>query len=155
MHACVLSRFRHIWLCATPWTAAYQVPLSMGFSRQEYWSGFQCPSLVLPYWAFIPLEFPLFLTLDTSGHKMCGFFSLGNSVWSQLDVLEVNSVPTLPGDGVRPHRMTFQSHSHLPPPPPPLQRPILSSSSLATYTLCLICLQTGSSHGLFLRSGDY
>ena len=28
-----------IWLVATPWTAAYQAPLSMGFSRQEYWSG--------------------------------------------------------------------------------------------------------------------
>ena len=29
----------HIWLLATPWTAAYQAPLPMGFSRQEYWSG--------------------------------------------------------------------------------------------------------------------
>ena len=27
----------------TLWTAAYQAPLSMGFSRQEYWSGFPCP----------------------------------------------------------------------------------------------------------------
>ena len=29
----------HVWLVATPWTAAYQAPPSMGFSRQEYWSG--------------------------------------------------------------------------------------------------------------------
>ena len=29
----------HVRLLATPWTAAYQAPLSMGFSRQEYWSG--------------------------------------------------------------------------------------------------------------------
>ena len=28
----------------TPWTVAYQAPLSMGFSRQEYWSGLPCPS---------------------------------------------------------------------------------------------------------------
>ena len=28
----------HVWLFATPWTAAYQAPPSMGFSRQEYWS---------------------------------------------------------------------------------------------------------------------
>ena len=28
---------------ATPWTAAYQAPLSIGFSRQEYWSGLPCP----------------------------------------------------------------------------------------------------------------
>ena len=30
-------------LCTTPWTAARQAPLSMGFSRQEYWSGLLCP----------------------------------------------------------------------------------------------------------------
>ena len=36
-----LSRVR---LFATPWTAAYQAPLSMGFSRQEYWSGMPLPS---------------------------------------------------------------------------------------------------------------
>ena len=35
-----LSRVR---LFATPWTVTYQAPLSMGFSRQEYWSGLPCP----------------------------------------------------------------------------------------------------------------
>ena len=30
---------------ATPWTIARQAPLSMGFPRQEYWSGFPCPPL--------------------------------------------------------------------------------------------------------------
>ena len=34
----------HLWLPATPWTTAYQAPLSMGFSRQEYWSGVPLPS---------------------------------------------------------------------------------------------------------------
>ena len=33
-----------IWLLATPWTAAYQASPSMGFSRQEYWSGVPLPS---------------------------------------------------------------------------------------------------------------
>ena len=37
-----LSRVR---LFTTPWTAAYQAPPSMGFSRQEYWSGVPSPSL--------------------------------------------------------------------------------------------------------------
>ena len=32
----------HVRLFATPWTAAYQVPPSMGFFRQEYWSGCHC-----------------------------------------------------------------------------------------------------------------
>ena len=34
----------HVWLFATPWTAAYQAPPSMGVSRQEYWSGVPLPS---------------------------------------------------------------------------------------------------------------
>ena len=33
-----------VWLSATPWTAAHPVPPSMGFSRQEYWSGLPVPS---------------------------------------------------------------------------------------------------------------
>ena len=37
----LLSR---VWLLATPWTATYQAPPSMGFSRQEYWSGLPLPS---------------------------------------------------------------------------------------------------------------
>ena len=35
----------HVRLFATSWTAAYQAPQSMGFSRQEYWSGVPLPSL--------------------------------------------------------------------------------------------------------------
>ena len=38
-----------VWLLANPWTAAYQAPQSVGFSRQEYWSG-------------VPLPFPSFPT---------------------------------------------------------------------------------------------
>ena len=40
---CVLSHFSHVQLFATPWTVAHQAPLSMGFSRQEYWSELPCP----------------------------------------------------------------------------------------------------------------
>ena len=46
VHACMLRRVR---LCVTPWTIAFQAPLSMGFSRQEYWSGLPFPT---------PREFP-------------------------------------------------------------------------------------------------
>ena len=34
----------HVWLFGTPWIIAYQAPPSMGFSRQEYWSGLPFPS---------------------------------------------------------------------------------------------------------------
>ena len=43
MQGCVLSFFSHVRLCATLWTAACQASLSMGFSRQEYWSGLPSP----------------------------------------------------------------------------------------------------------------
>ena len=43
----LLSHFSHVRLCATPWTAAYRAPPSVGFSRQEYWSGLPLPSSVL------------------------------------------------------------------------------------------------------------
>ena len=40
----LLSRFSRVQLCATPLTAAHQAPPSLGFSRQEHWSGLPFPS---------------------------------------------------------------------------------------------------------------
>ena len=40
----LLSHFSHVRLCATPEMAAHQAPLSLGFSRQEHWSGLPFPS---------------------------------------------------------------------------------------------------------------
>ena len=39
LHVCMLSLISHVQLSVTPWTVAHQAPLSMGFSRQEHWSG--------------------------------------------------------------------------------------------------------------------
>ena len=44
MYVCVCQLLSHVQLFATPWTVAHQAPLSMGFSRQEYWSGLPFPS---------------------------------------------------------------------------------------------------------------
>jgi len=43
LSACVLNCFSHARLFVTLWTIAHQAPLSMRFSRQEYWSGLPCP----------------------------------------------------------------------------------------------------------------
>ena len=43
VRACMLHRFSRVRLSATPWTAAHQAPLFLGFSRQEYWTGLPCP----------------------------------------------------------------------------------------------------------------
>ena len=42
LSACVLSCFSHVWPFVTPWIVAHQAALSMGFSREEYWSGLPC-----------------------------------------------------------------------------------------------------------------
>ena len=44
MHVCMLSHFSYVRLFDTLWAVVHQAPLSMGFSRQEHWSGLPCPS---------------------------------------------------------------------------------------------------------------
>ena len=44
IYVCVCESFSHVQLLVTPWTIAHQAPLSMEFSRQEYWSGLPFPS---------------------------------------------------------------------------------------------------------------
>ena len=56
-----------VWLFATPWTAAHQAPPSMGFSRQEYWSGLPSPS---PLEAYRPALIPV---ASFSCVKQCKF----------------------------------------------------------------------------------
>ena len=46
MHDCLHAKLlSHVHLFETLWTVAYKAPLSIGFSRQEYWSGLTCPPL--------------------------------------------------------------------------------------------------------------
>ena len=74
-----------VWLFVTPWTAAYQAPQSMGFSRQGYWSGVLLPappttatSLILvinsttiwPVFALLFLDIPCPADLGL-GHMTC------------------------------------------------------------------------------------
>ena len=51
-----------VWLLATPWTTAYQAPPSMGFSRQEYWSG-------------VPLPSPTSFLVESKSRALCIFIS--------------------------------------------------------------------------------
>ena len=71
---CVLSSFSRVRLFATPWTIALQAPLSMRFSKQEYWSGLPFPSpRDLPY-PGIELKFPAltgrFFTTEPPGESL-------------------------------------------------------------------------------------
>ena len=76
---CVLSCFNGVPLCATLWTVACQVPLSMEFSRQGYWRGLPCP-----------LQ-GIFLTQVSNSHLISpalvgGFFST-STTWEALTCL--------------------------------------------------------------------
>ena len=54
----LLSRFHCVQLCETPQTAVHQAPPSLGFSRQEYWSGLPFPSPI-SLLQYIPIKYPL------------------------------------------------------------------------------------------------
>ena len=45
MYACMWCMLSCVWFFETPWVVAHQVPLSMGFPRQKYWSGLPFPTL--------------------------------------------------------------------------------------------------------------
>ena len=77
---CVLSHFSHVWLFMTLQTIASQVPLSMGFSRQECWSGLPCPpSGDLPNPG---IETASLMSLALGG----GFFTT-STTWEALDTV--------------------------------------------------------------------
>ena len=131
-----------VQLFTTPWSAAYQAPPSMGFSRQEYWSGVPLPS---PQSYSIPClisdkniiaklkTFLLVYERKTcfssvspvrshlpahSGHCwyqmcLCGGVSHIKSFFN-TGWVSYNLILTLPGDHIRSHRLKAQSHKSAP-----------------------------------------
>ena len=71
---CVLSHFSCVKLFATPWTVAHQAPLSMGFFRQEYWSG-------LPFPPPGDLPDPGIKPKSLMSPKLAGRFFTTNATW--------------------------------------------------------------------------
>ena len=78
-NACILSHFGGVWLFVTLWTVVSQAPLSMGFSRQEYWSRLPCPSPgVLPDPGIQPASL-------NAPALACGFFTT-KATWEATSV---------------------------------------------------------------------
>ena len=75
----MLSRFSHVPLFVTLWTVARHAPLSMGFSRQEYWSGLPCPP---PGHLPNPGTEPTSLTFPA----LAGGFFITSTAWEALIV---------------------------------------------------------------------
>ena len=74
---CVLSHFRHVLLFATLWTVAHQTPLSMGFSKQEYWSGLPCPPPG-------DLPTPEIESISLMSSALAGGFFTSSTTWEAL-----------------------------------------------------------------------
>ena len=74
MKYAVPSRFSCIRLFVTPWTVARQTPLSMGFSRQEYWSG-------LPFLSPGDLPYPGIEPGSLTSPALAGGFFTASATW--------------------------------------------------------------------------
>ena len=89
---------RRVRLCETPWTAAHQAPLSMGFSRQEYWSGVPLSSPIRGFWYLFILLFLILVEDHCSSHAT--FFRYSEH-WPPYEsvlpcsFLIINDLPTL------------------------------------------------------------
>ena len=84
----MLSQFSHLQFFVTLWTVSWQFPLSMGFSRQEYWNGWPCPPPGnLPNLGIKP-TFPVSTAL-------AGRFFTYWATWEAQPMIQVNSPSTL------------------------------------------------------------
>ena len=74
-HLCAGAQmFSLVWLFASPWTAAHQTPLSMGFSRQEYWGR-------LPFSSPGDLAHPGNEPASLTSHALAGRFFTTSATW--------------------------------------------------------------------------
>ena len=73
-----------VWLPATPWTAAYQAPPSMGFSRQQYWSGVPLHMLIRKCIFLLMKNTNHHRSLSTSHKLFCN--SNIKDYWSQITI---------------------------------------------------------------------
>ena len=83
-----MKSLSRVQLLATPWTVAYQAPLSMGFSRQEYWSGVPLP------WPLGKLKQKNSQRLGCS-HGAFSHMSPSGALWFQGSFSQINYVAVL------------------------------------------------------------
>ena len=87
----LLSHFSRVWLCATPQTAAHQAPLSLGFSRQEHWSGLPFPP---PNHSSAPPQFPQNLCFSALSPAALGFASMQLGIFILVLTLDLDKQET-------------------------------------------------------------
>ena len=87
---CCTQSFSRVWLLGTPWTVGHQAPLSMEFSRQEYWNGLPFPSPWDPPDSGIKLESPALQAIlydwATREASIIGLNKCNSCPWSSYGV---------------------------------------------------------------------
>ena len=111
MYVCLLSHFSRVQLFATPWTAACQAPLFMGFPREEYWRGLPFPPLGDLSNSGIESQ------SHTSPALACGFFTT-TATWGSPFTRSVQFSRSVVSDCLRPLGL---QHTRLPCPSPTLR----------------------------------
>ena len=116
MYSSILSCFSHVLLFVTPWTVAHQTPLSMGFSRQEYWSRLPFPTPrdhpdpgIEPVYLRYPAFAGRFFTTSTTWESSYMFSSVTQSCPTLCDPMN-HSTPGLPVHHQLPE--STQTHVH-------------------------------------------
>ena len=99
----LLSCFSRVQLSENPWTAAYQAPLSMGFSRQEYWSGLPLPSPILLFAILRTIALQASLSMEFSRQEYWSGFPCpapgdipDPGIETKSPALQADSLPTKP-----------------------------------------------------------
>ena len=87
-YLCAWSCFSRVWLCDTLWTIAYWVLLSMGFFRQEYWSGLPCPPPG-------DLPNPGIEPVSLMSPDLAGRFFITSATWEALWYISVRDWPSV------------------------------------------------------------
>ena len=119
-----------VWLLATPWTASYQAPPSVGFSKQEYWSGLPVPSLIHVWMKLNPITW----VLNPGERKELVFWEIlflnNHAFLSFLLLFERKYLNTQIGDRLSEHYKGAVTKA--------LPFLMIVSVTLSSYVLCVI-----------------
>ena len=123
VHACLLIHFSCVWFFATLWTVVYQAPLSMGFSRQEYWSGLPCPPPG-------DLPDPGIKPVSLMSPTLAGGFFITSATWqAMVHQFQFQFSRSVVSDSLQPHEL---QHTR-PPCPLPTPGVYLNSCPLSRW----------------------
>ena len=110
-----LSHFSCVWLCVTPQTAAHQAPPSLGFSRQEHWSGLPFPSPMheSEKWREVAQSCPTLATPWTAARQASLSITNSRNLLKHINWVGDAIQPYKPLSSPSPHAFSLSQHQGL------------------------------------------